>query len=296
MVIENGTFILKEGRTIGFSQYGADQGYPVLFFHGTPNSRKTSFPDLSILEKLNVRLITLERPGYGLSDVLDGRTVIDWADDVCEFVEYHGFKQFSVAGVSGGGPYALSCAYKMPDKVRSCGIISGFAPINNNKELRKKMSISHRIAFGMALKSPRLLKTFLKPVAKAAIKNPEKSLDKFMTSFAKSDQQLVKSPKVRQLFINDMKEAYRQGIGGHYGDLVTLVKPWGFSLNEIDSKVYIWQGQEDKNVPLVMGEYLDEGLNNSETTIYKKEGHLLFFKRWNNIITALVPDGNLHKS
>lgn len=35
---------------------------------------------------------------------------------------------FAVVGVSGGGPGALACAWAMPDRIRSVGVVSGAAP------------------------------------------------------------------------------------------------------------------------------------------------------------------------
>ncbi len=289
MSIKDGRFELTNGRNLGFAEYGDENGFPILFFHGTPNSRLSRHPDISILENLNIRLITLERPGYGLSDAVEERTVLEWSEDVKEFIEYNGIDKFSILSVSGGAPYALSCTYKLDNVVEKCGIVSGFAPIDLNKELTRNMSSSNKIGFWMAMKAPWLLKVVLKSIAKSSVREPEKQLDKFMEGFSISDQNIVKKPEIHKVFLEDMKEAYRQGMKGHYGDLKSLIKPWGFALEEIKTKVYIWQGEEDKNVPIEMGYFFDKALPNSEVYFYPEEGHLLYLNHWKDILEQLKP-------
>ncbi len=37
--------------------------------------------------------------------------------------------RFSVVGMSGGGPYALACARRIPERLVACGIVSGVGPV-----------------------------------------------------------------------------------------------------------------------------------------------------------------------
>src|SRR5512139_3720722 len=102
---------LRDRRSLSCAEYGDPQGKPVLFFHGTPSSRLFRHPDDSIAASLGVRLITVDRPGFGLSDPKPGRILLDWTDDVIELADAFKIERFAVAGVSGGGPYAAACGY-----------------------------------------------------------------------------------------------------------------------------------------------------------------------------------------
>jgi pimeloyl-ACP methyl ester carboxylesterase len=57
-----------------------------------------------------VRLVTVDRPGIGGSDVLPRRTFSDWPRDVVELADALGVDEFGVVGWSAGGPYAAACA------------------------------------------------------------------------------------------------------------------------------------------------------------------------------------------
>ena len=111
------TIILPDGRTLGFAEYGDPSGRPVLFFPGTPSGRLFQHPDESIAASLGARVITLDRPGYGLSDFLRNRALLHWPDDVEELADTLGFDRFAVAGISGGAPYVAACALKIPGRL-----------------------------------------------------------------------------------------------------------------------------------------------------------------------------------
>jgi len=88
---EAGTQIqLQDGRLLGYTQTGDPSGKPVFFFQGTPSSR-LFHPDGAVTAVLGVCLITIDRPGFGLSDFQPGRTLLDWPDDVAEVADRWGF-------------------------------------------------------------------------------------------------------------------------------------------------------------------------------------------------------------
>ena len=126
---EDGTTLrLRGGRRLGFAQYGRPDGEPLFYFHGHPGSRlEAQFADAAAAEA-GFRVIALDRPGYGVSDFQPRRALRDWPDDVAEAADLLGLSRFSVAGASGGGPYALACAWRMPGRVIRAAVISGVCP------------------------------------------------------------------------------------------------------------------------------------------------------------------------
>ena len=79
---ENQSATLADGRAIGFAEYGAPNGAPIFALHGTPGSRiMFQLIDLSAQE-MGLRILAPERPGYGLSSRLRGRSLSDWARDI----------------------------------------------------------------------------------------------------------------------------------------------------------------------------------------------------------------------
>src|SRR5262245_24684441 len=96
---------LKDGRLLGYAEYGASSGAPVIFFHGMPGARVEGALAHEAAARANVRLIVPDRPGYGLSDFQPRRRIIDWQRDVAELADALSLERFGVGGISGGGPY-----------------------------------------------------------------------------------------------------------------------------------------------------------------------------------------------
>jgi len=123
--IADKTIQLHDGRTLGYAEYGSLAGKPLLYFHGHPGSRLEA--KFLANEALNdgIRLVGIDRPGMGLSTYKPRRNLLDWVNDVVELANSLQIDRFSIGGYSGGGPYTLACAYKIPNRLISCGIVSG---------------------------------------------------------------------------------------------------------------------------------------------------------------------------
>src|SRR5512134_1025951 len=79
------TFRLADGRDLGYAEYGDPQGRPLFYFHGWPSSR-IEFSGLNgdeIAAQLKIRVIAVDRPGFGLSSYQPHHRFVDWPRDIC---------------------------------------------------------------------------------------------------------------------------------------------------------------------------------------------------------------------
>src|SRR5438046_6812360 len=120
---------LRDGRRLGYCEHGVRAGKPILYFHGWPGSRIEAQLAAPAARRYNARLIAVDRPGFGMSDFKAHRTLLDWPADVAELADTLGLDRFAVAGVSGGGPYALACARRIPDRLTSVIVVCGLGPM-----------------------------------------------------------------------------------------------------------------------------------------------------------------------
>lgn len=65
---------LADGRTLHSYDTGGD-GFPVLWNHGTPNVGAPPEPLFAAADRLGLRWVSFDRPGYGGSTVQRGRSV-----------------------------------------------------------------------------------------------------------------------------------------------------------------------------------------------------------------------------
>ena len=166
------SIILKDGRKLGFAEFGNPDGKPVFYFHGYIGGRLEPKLGLLFNQEMSCRYISIDRPGIGLSSFKDNRGILDWPDDVIELADSLGMNKFTVVGASGGGPYAAACAFKIPDRLTKVGIVAGMGPY---KETIKYMKGPNRILFRLIKYLPFFLKLLLF-VTKRQIgnKKPEK--------------------------------------------------------------------------------------------------------------------------
>jgi pimeloyl-ACP methyl ester carboxylesterase len=283
---EDGVLLLADGRRLGYVQYGRPGGETVFYFHGHPGSRLEARFGAGAADAAGFRLIAVDRPGYGLSDFQPGRTITHWPADVAEMADRLGIGSFSVAGASGGGPYALACAWRLPGRVTRAAVISGVGPYQV-PGITAGMRWQNRVGFRLGSRWPVLARALTRSMCRSVARSPERTIAAIAGALSAADAEIVRRPGVRSILAADITEAFRQGSQGAAWDIVLLGRPWGFSLQEIQPEVYLWQGEADTLVPPAMGRYLAEHLPSCHFTLLPGEGHLLIIDRMPDLIDAL---------
>src|SRR5436305_7628400 len=109
---------LRDGRRLQFAEAGPRDGSLVLYLHGAIGSPQCGCPELeAVAHQLGIRYVMVSRPGFGDSDPLPGRSLLDFAGDAAQLADQLGHERFAVVGVSAGGPYALACAHELAHRV-----------------------------------------------------------------------------------------------------------------------------------------------------------------------------------
>lgn len=90
------TVTLPDGRELGYAQYGSQPGRAVLYIHGLPGSRieATIWEELAV--RMGVRMISVDRPGYGWSSPHPDRRLLDYANDMQHLAERLELEEYSV--------------------------------------------------------------------------------------------------------------------------------------------------------------------------------------------------------
>ena len=77
-----------DNRTICFADYGPASGLAVLWCHGGPGSRLGPRRISKQAAAAGFRLIGIDRPGYGKSTPLPGRSICDWTQDALAVADH----------------------------------------------------------------------------------------------------------------------------------------------------------------------------------------------------------------
>jgi len=286
---------LNDGRKIGYMRYGEKtEGkvkFNVLLFAGIPGSRLFC-PDFI---PSNVNVFVVERPGFGLSDEKPNRTIFDWADDVLEVVDKLGLTRFSVIGYSAGGPYALSVAHKFAElkdengksRLTGAAIISSVSP--KAPRVTEGMTFEFKLAYYLAEKYPSVLAKVVKSMSKDFLKDPVKAGRQDMGNYCKFDQEMYTTAKIETMFLQSGLECQTRGQWKTEAYEYSLwCKNWGFKLEDIKTKVVVWQGSADTGTTLNMAKYISDKIPNCKMNVVENTGHMLFFQIWNEVLDFLV--------
>jgi len=278
---------LSDGRDLSYAEYGDPNGAPVFFFHGTPGSNLFRPPD-EVTKRLGVRLICVDRPGYGSSTFQPNRLLLDWANDISSLANALKLERFAISGHSGGCPHTLACAYALPDRVTAAAILSGAGPIDTPGATEGMIWLNwFGFTFGryMPWWVGRLLTKWLFRVQAA---DPSKAIDHDNAIRPLVDNEILNITEIREICIQADVTAYSQGTRGLAWDIRLITRPWGFKLDEIKVPVFLWHGTADNSTTMKMVRYMADKIPNCKATICEGEGHMLLIPHWEEILTALI--------
>jgi pimeloyl-ACP methyl ester carboxylesterase len=263
---------LPDGRRLGYAEYGDARGLPVFYFHGFPGSRLEAC--LAEKEALSqgIRLISVDRPGYGLSDGKQNRMLLDWADDTVYLAEFLGIQRFSVVGVSGGGPYAAACAFKIPHLLHRIAVVCGLGPVVT---LSGRANAAGLTVNGLLLagRFPNFAKLAIAAAGLMYRKDPRLMLALISRRFAECDRRALQIPELNQLLCDSFREAFRRSLFWPARDLVLYGRDWGFPLHEIRVPTRLWHGERDTVVPQAMAHMLANEIPTCRAVFYPEDGH-----------------------
>ena len=265
--------ILDGGRRVGYAEYGCPDGAPVVFCHGLPSSRLEGRLFDQAAEKNNIRLIAPDRPGYGMSQRCRLFPVACWPKDISDLMDRLEIQRFSIFGDSGGGPYALACAAKLPDRLRQVAIVCALGPVDRSWA-RAEMHWTGRFSFALGRHTPFLLKLVYSDLTAAMMcRQSERSQAWLRHGSPAADTEVLDRPEIAKILTDAWREALREGSSGALGDLIRNAANWGFDIAEISSKVHVWHGTADRVVPVSHGHYYAKYLPNVEARFIEGEGH-----------------------
>jgi len=223
------------GRTLAYAETGDPDGAPVFYFHGLPGSRCDFDRPLGqeALEGSGVRLIGVDRPGFGASDFQPRRRYADWPADVATVADELRIGRFAVVGYSAGGPYVVACARALSDRLTFAGILSGVGPAETPR-FRNGMSKTDSVMTHLARVAPPLARLAIKQATRTAERSPEKFSRQFDKDLSAPDLEVHRDPGFRQAIREIFLEATRQGPAGVVHEYRITATRWGFPFEEVD--------------------------------------------------------------
>lgn len=260
---------LTDGRTLHVYDSGHVDGrdeLTVFWHHGTPQLGLLPGPLLPAAQRLGIRFVSYDRPGYGGSSPQPGREVVSAAADVTAIADALGVGRFAVYGSSGGGTHSLVCGAALPDRVTGVVSISGVAPFDSaGLDWFGGMGSTGADELRAATKGREALGALLA----GSDFDPE--------MFTPADHKALEGEW--GWLGQSAAQAMAGGPDGMIDDDLAYVQPWGADPTTIQAPLLVVHGDEDRMVPCSHGEWLGKHCPTAEFWPSKGDGHISVLRR-----------------
>jgi pimeloyl-ACP methyl ester carboxylesterase len=234
---------------------------PVFWHHGSPNTGEPPEPLFAAAAERGIRWVSYDRPSYGGSSPRPGRDVASAAADTARVADALGLDRFAVVGHSGGGPHALACAAKLPDRVVAAVSGSGLAPVGADG--LDWFAGLHPTSVG-ELRAAIEGRAALEQWVATSEFDPEQ--------FTPADLAALEGDWAWLAGVAG--KAISAGMDGFVDDQLAVTRPWGFTPEQISSPVLFLHGDEDRMVPSSHSVWLASRCRSAQLWRRPNDGHV----------------------
>ena len=215
-----------------------------------------------------VRVVTIDRPGYGRSAPHTGRRLADWPADVAAVADELGVARFAVTGMSAGGPYAVVCAVLLPDRVVNAGVLSGVGDFGWSGAWD-----------GYAADQTELMRMgYLDRISAWVLEHygPDGMgfLEGGLGELAPADYAVFENEALASALTASVGEAFAQGAIGYAQDVVVQTQPWPFDPAAVTTPIQVLHGDADTVVPLRYAQQTADVISTVRLQIRPGQGHI----------------------
>lgn len=266
--MKNETITMTDGRSVGFSDYGTPGQTAVLWCHGGPGSRLEPACVVEAAGRAGLRLIGIDRPGYGLSTPRPGRTIGGWVPDAIAVLNHLGIDRFLVVGASTGGAYGLALAATSP---RVIGAVACCAVSDMQWAEGKAMNVSCH-----AMWDARSREEAIAMAATQFGEHGENLVPPLGPPAADpSDAALFATPEFRAWWIPGVAEMFAHGVVGFVDDRLADANGWTtFDVSRITCPVAVLHGTSDGLMPVANAHHTASIVPGATLRIVENRGHI----------------------
>ncbi len=273
--MRNGMITTADGRTVGYADYGTPDQTAVLWCHGGPGSRREPSYLADAAARAGLRLIGIDRPGYGLSTPQPGRTIAGWVSDALAVVDHLGIDRFAVVGVSTGGAYALASAAGSP---RVIAAVACCAVSDMRWQDGKSMTVCCHPVWNARSREEAIAITTKDMGARGENLLPPNG----PVFFDPADIALSRTPAFLSWWSSVVPDMFTHGLEGFVDDRLADGGGWGsFDVTQITCPVTVLHGSADGMVPVATARYTAAIVPGATLRVVEGLGHM-------TILTELV--------
>ncbi|PNS21152.1 hypothetical protein CAC42_3490 [Sphaceloma murrayae] len=275
---------LPSGRKLVYHTYGVQSPIggttppTILYLHGYPMSGVEASHLDELARAHGLRIIAPSRPGHSTSDTDPNFTIMTVTSDLTNFLSALEVTSFAIFAASGGAPYALSLATVLPpSRLKAIAIFSGLYPLSLGSS---GMEWAPWLVLQMSYYTPSLLHSaFDAQIGKLArdVERPDRfehAVLHQMSGRPKADLEAIQNPDIKRAVIEGAREAVRVSSEGPMREGQLLGMDWGFNLEDVKVKTFLYHGALDGQVPSRMAQDAAKLIPEAEIEVVEEEGHV----------------------
>jgi pimeloyl-ACP methyl ester carboxylesterase len=261
-----------DGASLFVRDWGPVDGTPIVHHHGMPGCSLSVPGGWDAAKQVGVRVISIDRPGYGRSARRPGRRVADAAEWTGRVADALDLDRFSLFGMGAGAAHAAAAAAALGERVRKLCLaaalgpdeLPGFDPANEMIAMTR-----HEIACARAGES--VLRTFLEPLM--ALTEP---LEPWLEDLPACDVEVLGRREVQVEDAASYEESMASGLDGWVDDDLALFhREWGCDFAAVTSRTLLLYGLDDVLVPANHGDAWRLVLGHGQLVKVPEAGHWL---------------------
>lgn len=254
---------------LSYDDVGDPGGHPVLYLHGTPDSRLARHPDDSLAAAAGIRLLAVDRPGYG-----DTPAGVDFPGAVAGLLDILDLRSAALMAWSGGVFDALRTAAALPDRIAALHLVATVVPAR--AELVEMVEVlGVEAVAGMMAPWPCDRALALELQRENRDPAEQKRLAAVDGGVGRMADALV--------------EAVRNGLDGVVADVQAMTRPLEVDLAAVTAPTVLWYGDEDPIAPVPVGQWYAGQLPDATLVVTPGAGHFLPFTHWELLLRRVGP-------
>jgi pimeloyl-ACP methyl ester carboxylesterase len=294
VLVEAPTLVdLPDGRILALDDVGDPTGVPVVYLHGTPDSRLARHPDDRLAARAGIRLLAVDRPGAGDSDLHPRATLTSLGEDLAVVLDRLGIDRAALLGWSAGGLFALGAAVALGPRATALLLVGTVPPAEayDDAALVAALGPARRSFVELAADLPAA--EVAAEVAPYLVPDPlhrEVALEHVLDGAGGTGrQELAAVPGAAEQLADALAGAVRSGDAGLRVDL-ELQLTSGLDLGAVTPPVRTVHGSEDGASPPEVGAWLVQRLARGTLEVVPGAGHHLLYPRWQALLDELRRD------
>jgi pimeloyl-ACP methyl ester carboxylesterase len=268
--VVEGSIEMSDGRTVGFAEFGAADGVPVVWCHGGPGSRRDPEHLAPVASAAGLRIVGIDRPGYGRSTPQPGRTIASWVPDALAVADAIAIDRFVAVGCSTGGAFALATAVGAPERVR--GVVA-VCSMSDMRWAPARATMSPRHAHAVWNASDRVA------AIRAAVDSHGLDGSRIFAGddgppLAPSDLELFRDADWAAAVRSAMPAMFTYGLEGYADDRIADGVGWtSFDVSTVACPVIVLHGRRDVMVDVIHAEHTAAIVPGAELRVFDELGH-----------------------